>query len=48
MIRHKVWPGHRTYFEGDSEVSGVLNGQVVTGRAYAEVNPSFEPLLSLP
>lgn len=43
-----VWPGHRTYFEGDSEVSGVLNSQVVTGRAYAEVNPSFEPLLSLP
>lgn len=43
-----VWPAHRTYFEGDSSVTGTLNGQAVTGRGYAEVNPSFEPLASLP
>ncbi|WP_254225515.1 carotenoid 1,2-hydratase [Burkholderia glumae] len=42
------WPGHRTYFEGDSAIAGTLDGRPVTGRGYTEVNPAFEPLSSLP
>lgn len=43
-----VWPGHRSYFEGASEVIGTLNGAPVSGRGYTEINPSFEPLVTLP
>jgi predicted secreted hydrolase len=41
-------PGHRIYFEGDSEVVGILNGRPVRGVAYSEVNPYFEAETSLP
>ena len=43
-----VWPGHRTYFEGDSQIVGARNGQAVTGVGYTEVNPYFEPPVGLP
>ncbi|BEV01146.1 carotenoid 1,2-hydratase [Novosphingobium olei] len=43
-----IWPGHRTYWEGTSEVAGTLNGQTVTGRSYVEVNPYNQPYASLP
>ncbi|AXQ31841.1 carotenoid 1,2-hydratase [Solimonas sp. K1W22B-7] len=40
--------GHRTYWEGDSTVTGTLGGQSVNGAGYTEVNPYFQPYLSLP
>jgi predicted secreted hydrolase len=41
-------PLHRTYLEAASSVTGRLDGQPVSGRAYAEVNPWEEPYTSLP
>jgi len=35
-------PGYRTYYEGDSSVSGTVNGLPVSGGAFAEVNPYFQ------
>lgn len=43
-----VSPGHRTYFEGSSVVTGSLDGSATTGRAYVEVNPWDQPYTSLP
>ena len=43
-----VWPLHRTYFEGDSQITGTRNGQAISGAGYTEVNPFFEPIASLP
>ena len=41
-------PLHHVYFEGDSTVVGNWRGLRITGDAYAEVNPYYEPYLSLP
>jgi predicted secreted hydrolase len=43
-----LWSGHRTYWEGSSQVVGTLNGNDVTGRSYVEVNPWRQPYTSLP
>ncbi|MDQ1091559.1 putative secreted hydrolase [Xanthomonas sacchari] len=43
-----LWTGHRTYWEGASQVVGTLNGNDVTGRSYVEVNPWRQPYTSLP
>lgn len=32
-------PGYQSYYEGDSIVFGILNGEAVSGAAFAEVNP---------
>ena len=43
-----VVPDHRTYFEGDSEITGTLDGKSIKGVGYTEVNPFFEPNTALP
>jgi len=42
------WPLHRTYWEGDCTITGTLDGQAVNGLGYTEVNPYWEPYLSMP
>jgi len=44
LVPHQelVWPRQKTYFEGDSEISGTLNGKPASGLGYAEVNPYHE------